>query len=109
MSTFKEHLLAGAYNTAGTLLTSPLPHQFWRDCVYFVDALMNDENLTSVEKHAKVNDQLHQIFAHDLGPVLKLFGQTFVDIAIKCAYLYILAQNPAASAIAQAAVDNIKT
>lgn len=95
-----KQLKTAEINTAGSLLMSPLPGQFWADVKYFVK-LQHDAspNLSGAQKHEAVKAQLKIIFQKDLGPILILFGETFIDVAIKIGVLYLVASNPAAGAI----------
>ena len=78
----------------GAILTSPMPSQFWCDVKAFVSDVANNQHLSSHEKHEKVRKDLKFIFVDDLGPVLEIFGETFIDVAIKLAVMYLTAINP---------------
>ena len=95
-------------HAAGTALTLIAPHQFWVDTIAFVQTLWNNDHLSPAEKHAAVKKDLYYIFANDLEPSLKLFGETFVDIAIKVAWMYITSLNAPAGALAAAAAPQVE-
>ena len=103
-----DQLKTEAINTAGMLLTSPLPHQFWTDVKYFVRLQENmGGKLTGPQKHEAVKAQLKLIFEKDLGPILLAFGETFIDVAIKVGVLYLTSQNPIAGAVAGEVVNAV--
>jgi hypothetical protein len=94
-----QEIKATSINVGSKILLSSMPSQFWADVKEFVKIMQNNENLSGAEKHAKVKEQLIEIFEDDLLPVLKMFGETFLDVAIKLGCLYLAAKYPALRAL----------
>ena len=93
-------LEASEIHALGGAITVSVRHQFWVDTCYFVEELWGDRSMSGEQKRVKVSAQLHKYFAADLEPALKIFGETFVDVAIKIAVMYVATLNPVAGVIA---------
>lgn len=102
-----QEIKTAEINIIGTTLTRVMPHQFWVDTVAFVTDLCNNDKLTPAQKHDKVSKDLHAIFITDLEPILDVFGETFVDVAIKLACMYVTSLNPIAGTVAIAVTTPI--
>lgn len=96
------------FDVIGTAFTRVLPHQFWTDTKFFVKSIWDRKDLTGEQKRKFVSDQLKIYFKTDLEPILKVFGETFIDIAIKTAVIYTTFElGPIAGSVAQAVANPI--
>lgn len=96
------------FDVIGTAFTRVLPHQFWVDTKFFVAQIWDNHTLTGEQKRKFVSDQLHKYFQNDLEPILKVFGETFVDIAIKTAVIYTTFEfGPVVGSVAQTIAEPI--